>query len=52
MVENTDNIVAVSKTLGRDYIKTTMRYFHLDKSLKEAVEILANSSHSVAQEVL
>ncbi|GEM_PF-2248162 len=42
MVENTGNIVAVSKILGHADIKTTMRHAHLDNSLKEAVESLNN----------
>ncbi len=45
MVENTGNIVAVSKILGHADIKTTMRYAHPDNSLKEAVESL-NASFS------
>ena len=40
MVENTGNIVAVSKILGHADIKTTMRYAHPDQSLIEAVESL------------
>ena len=40
MLENTGNIVAVSKIMGHANIKTTMRYAHPDQSLREAVESL------------
>lgn len=40
MIENTGNIVAVSKILGHASIKTTMRYVHPNQSLIEAVESL------------
>jgi len=40
MIENTGNIVAVSKILGHANIKTTMRYAHPEQSLIEALESL------------
>ena len=40
MIENTGNIVAVSKILGHADIKTTMRYAHPEQSLIEALESL------------
>lgn len=40
MVENTGNIVAVSKILGHADLKTTMRYTHPEDSLVNAVESL------------
>jgi integrase len=40
MVENTGNIVAVSKILGHANIKTKMRYAHPDQSLRDALESL------------
>ncbi|MCH8029581.1 MAG: site-specific integrase [Candidatus Dadabacteria bacterium] len=42
MVESGANIVAVSTILGHADLKTTMRYAHLDDSLREAVEKLGN----------
>ena len=43
MVEGGANIVAVSRILGHADLKTTMRYAHLEDSLKEAVELLGAS---------
>ncbi|MGB2691374.1 MAG: site-specific integrase, partial [Thermodesulfobacteriota bacterium] len=40
MIENTGNIVAVSKILGHADIKTTMRYAHPEQSLIDALESL------------
>ena len=40
MAENGASIIAVKEICGHSDIKTTMQYFHPDKSLKEAVEIL------------
>ncbi|MCH8014690.1 MAG: tyrosine-type recombinase/integrase [Candidatus Dadabacteria bacterium] len=42
MAENGASIIAVKEICGHSDIKTTMQYFHPDKSLKEAVEILGN----------
>ncbi len=42
MAENGASIIAVKEILGHADIKTTMKYFHPDKSLHEAVEILGN----------
>ncbi|MFI5344724.1 MAG: tyrosine-type recombinase/integrase [Chlamydiales bacterium] len=42
MAENGASIVAVKEILGHSDIKTTMKYFHPEKSLNEAVEILGN----------
>lgn len=44
MAENGASIIAVKEICGHSDIKTTMQYFHPDKSLKEAVEILGNCS--------
>lgn len=41
MIEGGASIVAVSKALGHSDIKTTMRYTHLDHSVRDAFEILA-----------
>ena len=40
MIENTGNIVAVSKILGHADIRTTMRYAHPEQSLIDATESL------------
>jgi len=42
MAEHGASIVAVKEILGHADIKTTMKYFHPEKSLNEAVEILGN----------
>jgi len=42
MAENGANIIAVKEICGHSDIKTTLKYFHPDRSLKEAVEILAS----------
>ena len=42
MIKNGDNIVAVSRILGHSDIKMKMRYAHPEKSMKDAVEVLAN----------
>jgi integrase len=42
MAEKGASIIAVKEICGHSDIKTTMQYFHPDKSLKEAVEILGN----------
>ena len=41
MVEGRASIVAVSKALGHSDIKTTMRYTHLDDSVRDAFKVLA-----------
>jgi len=47
MAENGASIIAVKEICGHSDIKTTMQYFHPDKSLKEAVEILGNCSVNI-----
>jgi len=47
MAENGASIIAVKEICGHSDIKTTMQYFHPDKSLKEAVEILGNCSMNI-----
>ncbi len=42
MIENGANIVAVGKILGHSSLDMTMRYAHPEKSMKYAVEVLAN----------
>jgi len=42
MIENGANIVAVSRILGHSSLDMTMRYAHPEKSMKDAVEVLAN----------
>jgi len=42
MAENGASLVAVKEICGHANINTTLQYFHPDKSLTEAVEILAN----------
>ena len=54
MIEGGASIVAVSKALGHSDIKTTMRYTHLDDSVRDAFEILAqdrtqNHTHEYAE---
>ena len=54
MVEGRASIIAVSKALGHSDIKTTMRYTHLDDSVRDAFEILAqdrtqNRTHENAE---
>jgi len=44
MAENGAALVAVKEICGHSNINTTLQYFHPDKSLKEAVEILANQN--------
>lgn len=44
MAERGASIIAVKEILGHADIKTTMKYFHPEKSLNEAVELLANLS--------
>jgi len=44
MAENGASVIAVKEICGHADIKTTLKYFHPDKSLKEAVEILANQN--------
>ena len=41
MIEGRASIVAVSKALGHSDIKTTMRYTHIEDSLRDAFEVLA-----------
>ncbi|TDJ08300.1 MAG: hypothetical protein E2O67_01215 [Deltaproteobacteria bacterium] len=43
MIESGTNIVAVSRILGHADLKTTVRYAHLEDSLKDAVEKLVNT---------
>jgi len=42
MAESGAVVVAVKEILGHADIRTTMKYFHPEKSVREAVEILAN----------
>jgi integrase len=44
MAERGASIIAVKEILGHSDIKTTMKYFHPEKSLYEAVELLVNHS--------
>jgi len=44
MAENGASVVAVKEICGHANLNTTLQYFHPDKSLKEAVEILANQN--------
>jgi len=46
MIESGASIVAVSKILGHEDLKTTMRYAHPEDSLKDAVELLTKSTFS------
>jgi len=42
MIENGANIVTVKEILGHSSLDITMRYAHPEKSMKDAVEVLAN----------
>jgi len=46
MIESGASIVAVSKILGHEDLKTTMRYAHPEDSLKDAVELLTKTTFS------
>jgi integrase len=46
MIESGASIVAVSKILGHEDLKTTMRYAHPEDSLKDAVELLTKTPFS------
>ncbi len=46
MIESGASIVAVSKILGHEDLKTTMRYAHPEDSLKDAVELLTKPPFS------
>ena len=46
MIESGASIVAVSKILGHEDLKTTMRYAHPEDSLKDAVELLTKPNFS------
>jgi integrase len=51
MIEGGASIVAVSKALGHSDIRTTMRYTHIEDSVRDAFEILAqNRSQKRSQE--
>jgi len=43
MAERGASIIAVKEILGHADIKTTMKYFHPEKSLNEAVELVSKS---------
>jgi len=43
MAEHGASIVAVKEILGHADIKTTMKYFHPEKSLNEAIELVSKS---------
>jgi integrase len=43
MAERGASIIAVKEILGHADIRTTMKYFHPEKSLNEAVELLSKS---------
>jgi len=49
MAERGASIIAVKEILGHADIKTTMKYFHPEKSLNEAVETLAEFNKNCSQ---